>query len=572
MKTSLSEGNRLFKNGYYDEAIKQYKESIKKWPDLRDILEFNINLANSKVNNKILKINNGEKTIKWGIMTPGHTSFVAFIISEQLKLHGWSVEILSESPQNYNHDYYIVIAHHIYKSLPPGEKRIVFQLEQSVSSRWFTKEYLEVIKNSLCVLDYSLNNIKFLADQGIAYPLVHYLPIGININYGQNIDECYGKKYDVLFYGDSLSSERRRIMLDALKEKFDVFVINNMFGDDMVKVIRQSKVVVNIHYYENAILEMPRIQECLSLGVNVVSESTNDQSDYPEICDSVLFFESGSIDSMLSAVGKALQIENSNISISQDISAKKFKFLFDRFLIAIGLLPTTQIECVSLPISSNSNVFGLSMPETISRRLIFQETKPNYCEIFDGFRRSPGWVGCGLSYAALANHALKNNIKHITIMEDDVILPNNFDSDFKLINEFLESISGEWDVFSGLIAVLHPDAKIISVKKYQGKIFITIDKMTSTVFNIYAQDALEMFSMWDSTNLDPIENTIDKYLESQKSIKVVTTLPYFVGHREEVISTLWNFQNSQYNELIEKSEILLQNKLKKFLADGGDIK
>lgn len=51
----------------------------------------------------------------------------------------------------------------MFKSLPPANKRVIFQLEQSVSSRWFTPQYMEILKDSLGVIEYSLTNIDFLA-------------------------------------------------------------------------------------------------------------------------------------------------------------------------------------------------------------------------------------------------------------------------------------------------------------------------------------------------------------------------------------------------------------------------
>ena len=151
-------------------------------------------------------------------------------------------------------------------------------------------------------------------------------------------------------------------------------------------------------------------------------------------------------------------------------------------------------------------------------------------------------------------------------MEDDVILPNDFESKLNSINKFLFSRRGEWDVFSGVIAALNPEVDIIAVEDFEGQRFVTINKMTSTVFNIYAESAIEMFDNWNSDDLDAEKNTIDRYLENQKSIKVVATLPFLVGHREESHSTLWGFQNTTYVEMISNSQALLQMKVAAFMA------
>ncbi len=499
------------------------------------------------------------------VVTPGHTNFVAKLIADRLFFHGWTTRIANEMPAEFLDDLYIVLCPQIFNNLPPGEKRIVYQMEQSVSSRWFNKKYFEILENSLAVLDYSLKNIDFLSTKSIAYPHVTYLPIGASKSYGEEVPPS-AQSAEILFYGDSLSSQRRQRMLAVLSEHYKVEVVNDLFGSDMISRLKAAKVVINLHYYENALLEMPRIQECLSLGIPVVSESSQDQNEYPELNGAVIFFEEGSISGMIDAVQFALDDGHLDIKKSISESSLKFDFMFDRFLVSMGLLPSTYVNKMTLPLQGDGEIFGLSMPETIARRKLFLNVKPKNCLIFDGIRRKPGWVGCGLSYAALARHAKTNNMNTLTVMEDDVILPTDFDSKLDSINRYLSAIQGGWDVFSGVIAVLNPDAEVIAVEDFEGQRFVIINKMISMVFNIYAQSAIDVFANWNPDNLNAESNTIDKYLESQKNIKVVTTLPFLVGHREEVHSTLWGFKNTTYVEMIANSQALLEMKVAAFLA------
>lgn len=504
-------------------------------------------------------------SLKVCVVTPRHTNFLAKLIADRLFFHGVNSKVTNQMPAEFNDDLYVVLSPQIFKHLPPGEKRIVYQLEQSVSSRWFDKKYFDILENSLGVLDYSLVNIDYLSSKGIAYPHVTYLPVGASNDYSKNILSSE-LETEILFYGDSFSSPRRQKMLAALSEHYNIEVINDLFGDEMISRLKSAKIIINLHYYENALLEMPRIQECLSLGIPVVSESSQDQYDYPELDGAVTFFEEGSISGMIRAVRTALDDKHIDIKKSVLHSSIKFEFMFDRFLVSMGLLPSSYIKKLTLPLQIGPNMFGLSMPETIARRKLFLEIKPKGCVVFDGIRRKPGWVGCGLSYAALARHAKANNMTTMTVMEDDVILPTDFDLKLESINRFLSAKPGGWDVFSGVIAALNPDAEIIAVEDFEGQKFVTINKMTSTVFNIYSGLAIEMFSNWDPENLDAEKNTIDRYLENQKSIKVITTLPFLVGHREEVHSTLWGFQNTTYVKMIAISQTLLEAKVAEFLA------
>lgn len=505
--------------------------------------------------------------ISWAILTTTHTLFLANLIAQHLRKFGWTAEVLTASPLIFNHDYYFVLCPQMFSRLPPGEKRIAYQLEQSVSSRWFDKKYFDVLENSLAVLDYSLDNIAFLKNHGIAFPHVHYLPIGASAHEIDN-HSAPEKKYDVLFYGDSLSSSRRRNLLDTLKSEFSVHIINDLFGDAVHHAIRQAKVVINIHYYENALLEMPRIQECLSLGTPVASESTKDMNNYPEIRNGVRFFQEGSAEEMLQVVREMLKnpIHASEISTAADMGARKFEFMLDRFLLAMGFHQASHIHNMTLPLEASASLIALSLPETTERRKIFESICPDGCSIFDGIRKSPGWIGCGLSYLSLANHALRNSLPAITVMEDDVTLPADFESQFNIIKDYLAHHSG-WDVFAGVIASLHDDTKILKVETHRNIQFVTINKMTSMVFNIYDQDFLRLLLKWNPENQDSSNNTIDRFIESQADIQVVVTLPFLVGHREEVNSTLWGFQNSTYNDMIRDSELKIQRLVFNFIED-----
>lgn len=498
--------------------------------------------------------------LSWGLMTTQHTLFLAHLIAEELKKQGWSVDILTVSPKTFSHDWYIVLCPQMFDSLPSGEKRIVYQLEQSVSSRWFTSSYCETLENSFALLDYALFNIDFLLTKGIAYPHVNYLPIGASQNYGIQVPD-EDKLYDVLFYGDSQSSPRRRDLLDALKTQFNVKVAVEIFGADMQKMIKQSRLVINLHYYDDALLELPRLQECLSLGVPVVSEASRDIAEYPELEGAVRFFPLNSVDGMIAAVRETLDAPPKPAQIKASVarSAKRFNFMFQRFLIGLGFLPASKAYQIDLNLPDGCDQIALSMPETIHRRNTYLSNQPKGYIVFDGLRRRPGWIGCALSYAALANHALKNDLKQLTVMEDDVLLPADFDFRLAISRDFLAQRAGEWDIFSGVMASLHADIKVLAVEQFKGITFLTVDRMMSTVFNIYGIHALKQIAVWDADNHNADTNTIDRHIEKQESLRVVVALPFLVGHREELLSTLWGFENTQYRKMIADSELALQS-------------
>ncbi|MER9845660.1 class I SAM-dependent methyltransferase [Mesorhizobium australicum] len=490
----------------------------------------------------------------WGIMTTPHTVFIANCIAERLAARGIASEILISPPGTFDHDFYIVLCAQMFDLLPPGDKRVLFQLEQTVSSRWFTKEYLLALENSVAVLDYSLVNIEYLEKNGVAYPHVFYMPIGASME-SIEADHAQEKEYDFVFYGDYYSSQRRKSMLEEFSRHFKVKLCNDTFGEDMHAIIRKAHGVLNIHYYEGALLEMPRIQECLSQGVPVLSEEARDQDDYPEIKGAVRFFKQDSIEDMISA-GRDFLARSEEISRkvthSVEASGHRFTFMFDRFLVAIGILPVDAAlkEAIYLPAGRQ---IALSLPETIKRRRAFVSERPDDCAIFDGIRNIKGWIGCGSSYSALARHARAANEKTLVVFEDDVLFRDDHTTRMETIEGYLDSIE-RWDIFSGMIASVHPQTQVLGVEVCNGMTFVKIDRMTSMVFNIYNRRAIDLLAGWDPTNTDVETNTVDRYLENQKNLRVVVTLPFLVGHREDVSSTLWGFENHRYSKMIIEAE------------------
>lgn len=501
------------------------------------------------------RLANGSGVV-WGILCTPHTLFIARTISDRLAFHGIESEIVMGSEKNFNRDFYIVLCAQMFKRLPPANKRVIFQLEQSVSSRWFTPEYIKTLTDSVGVLEYSLTNIDFLAKNELKYPKIHYLPIGASLDEAFS-DGAVPKKYDFIFYGDSLSSERRRNILKKLQEKYSVKIYNDLFGDELYMALREARAVINIHYYENALLEMPRICECISLGIPVLSEGTADQEEYPELEGAVKFFDEGSIASMMDQASEMLngmEVINEAIGNAASISAARFNFMFDRFLVSIGVLPANAILEKSIYVVKRSDFFALSLPETIERRKLIAKSLPDGCQLFDGIRHSSGWIGCGSSFSALSRYALANNINRLTVIEDDVDLPGDCNNVLHEINEYLDTRKENWDIFSGLMADVHPSTEILFVEEIGGRTYVTINKMMSCVFNIYNTRALQLLSQWDPFDTDVVTNTIDRYMERQENLRIVVTLPFIAGHKEDATSTLWGFDNERYTPMIAEAE------------------
>ena len=244
---------------------------------LREIL-FSFSCLRRNKNNKY-KFNLSEQKNVY-ILTTKHCLYIASLIENGLKEKSIKSEIIFQRPKNgFGEGLHFVVCPQMFSFWP--KHYVAYQLEQSVSSRWFTKNYLKRLDYAYRVFDYSLENIEYLKDKGISEEKLCFMPISYNAGYADFIGK-ENEAYDVLFYGDS-SNARRQRFLSELSRDFDVHIISNMFGEELYKELSKAKIIVNIHYYDGALLETTRLYECLSLNKFVISETSSDIHNYKEL-------------------------------------------------------------------------------------------------------------------------------------------------------------------------------------------------------------------------------------------------------------------------------------------------
>ena len=512
------------------------------------------------------------------ILATQHTLFVAHLIEKSLLENGLTAQISTSYVEEHDSgQLHIVVCPQMFKQLP--KHYIAFQMEQSVNSRWFTEEYFARLNNAVAIFDYSLKNIEYLLQQGIPYQKLFYMPISSYADYpayltqiGYDLSDRKGDKAaDVLFYGDP-NCERRKAYLQELKKHFNVTVASEVFGDRLTKMVKDARVVINIHYYEDALLETTRLYETLSLGTPIVSESSADIEEHQDLQGVIDFCPVGDIQAMVEKLQTLLSDEQHYREKRADIARftaedKKNNVYLKRYLLSIDKLTFSQYESsYAFDDIEESDIprLCLSLSETPVRRKAFFKSPSHGFSFFDGIRYRIGWIGCGMSYKYMLSRMLASRAKMGIICEDDVIFPLDYDQKLNKIIDHLQATEIKWHIFAGIIAHLHDDTKIIDVREIDGIEYVYIDKMTSMVMNIYSRSGMELISNWDETNIDAETNTIDRYVESAEDLVVVTTVPFLVGYAEEQQSTLWGFENSQYTSLIKASEELLAKKVAEF--------
>ena len=64
-------------------------------------------------------------------------------------------------------------------------------------------------------------------------------------------------------------------------------------GTELIKFVARGRVLLNLHYYEDAILERVRLHEMIKIGIPIISEKPNplDKDSIKEYSDSIKFIE-----------------------------------------------------------------------------------------------------------------------------------------------------------------------------------------------------------------------------------------------------------------------------------------
>ena len=208
---------------------------------------------------------------------------------------------------------------------------IIYNLEQKNISKWIDKKYeLSLLFSKKC-WDYSFVNIykfhKLIQDKMIYFklPCIEYSLLD---DYNENNIE----EFDVLFYGTMNKSriEILNIIQMNLGFKYHIKIINNIFGKELFNYIKKCKIVLNISYYKNALLECYRINEVQSCKKLVISFFPNieDSSNYHYYKDSVVFVKT--LNNMISNINYYLE---NKIEYDKKIESIKFlentKFIHD---------------------------------------------------------------------------------------------------------------------------------------------------------------------------------------------------------------------------------------------------
>jgi glycosyltransferase involved in cell wall biosynthesis len=312
--------NRLKKNASLRRAL-----VLSAWRSLKIAVRGNFAQARSKADVALSTLT-ADVEGRIDVLATRHVSYLALVIKAAIESCAIKCNVYYDDDICFDYGQrFVVLCPHVFRSVP--RHYAAFQLEQSVSSRWFTADYFERLQRAQIVLDYSKQNIEFLVANGVSRRRIIHLPIATDPDYLAILTSVYPgialpqqKTIDVLFYGDP-HSPRRKLFLDHLHKRFNLTMVDKVFGAELQQLISKAKIVANIHYYEGALLETTRLSEALSLGVPVVSEKASDQSDHEHLSSAVAFTNIDDASAMAEAIAALLDDANAYAEITAAVEA-----------------------------------------------------------------------------------------------------------------------------------------------------------------------------------------------------------------------------------------------------------
>jgi GR25 family glycosyltransferase involved in LPS biosynthesis len=390
----------------------------------------------------------------------------------------------------------------------------------------FSRNYMLQLQKAELVLEISPDNIDFYKNKIDPKKINHCFMPFYDL---YNVDVSIARKYDLVFVG--AYNEKRKWALDAIQKQmkgYNILVTHNTYNDDRDRLLKDAKYVLNIHYYDNAVLEIERFNNAINCGCLVLSESVTGD-DYMRNCYDffVKYFDLKNMDETVAFLKYQLQDEvylknmehfETEKRKLQEISA----FYMHKSLVAANAKVS---QYINYPI--DSDVYVLSLTEDNSRlKLFMQQSDIPIFELFPAVKYKNGFIGCGMSYVTIAHNCLKNNKENVMIIEDDAVLHNNFGKRLDLVKEFLVTVP--WDVLNGYVCCIETIGDIIGYYTYKGETYLKLRKMVGTVCNLYNKRALQRICEYKLHDAKQKPNYhIDRFINFE-DINIIVPYPYLV--------------------------------------------
>lgn len=495
------------------------------------------------------------------ILTTEHTTYIASLLHGFLLEAGVDSNIIVGQPDCYEDIPYIIICPSQFTAFP--KVYAAFQTMSASPDSYFAEDYRQKLYNACAVFESSLENLDYFSKDPKLARKLFYMPF--DLCEGLALETPAEKEYDVLLLG----SEENEQIRSLISEKYKTCVVQIPHGDAFYESLRKAKLVLHFNDGEALLPDLARLYEILSVSdALIVSEALPACAEADRLQGILDEVPAGDANAMLARIDYWLEHETERAEkAAADRSLLRTrpnaaKFYLNRFLLANDRIGFQQFyDTVSDFVTFTGDRLCLSLPETTERRKDFDTDNKYGFEVFPGLKHQMGWIGCAMSYKFIFKKVQEKGLDQVLICEDDVYFPENFEERFAKALQYTAS-HDDWDIYEGIMADIG-DAQLLDCLEENGETFVYVDRMISTVFNLYNKSIFQTIIDWDNTNLDAATNTIDRYLQAYPR-RILTTDPFLVGHKEDMASIIWGSTNARYSDWITASSKKLHDMAEAF--------
>lgn len=151
------------------------------------------------------------------------------------------------------------------------ERCAIFNFEQLASTSSLAGPAYRAWLADWLVLDYHASNVEQLRRENGPGQLAFELPLVPSESLVTTGDEA--KSADVLFYG-TMSERRSRVIEQLESMGLKVELVAGAYGHELAPAVRRARIVLHVHYYEQALFPVARVLQPVMMGVPVVCETS----------------------------------------------------------------------------------------------------------------------------------------------------------------------------------------------------------------------------------------------------------------------------------------------------------
>lgn len=235
----------------------------------------------------------------------------------------------------------IMIGTHQAVELPELPKgTIIYNTEQIIEgSWWLTDRYVGLLRKHI-VWDYSHASIKKLRED---YDVkdIHYAGLG----YCPELEKVKRAQedIDVLFYG-SISERRAKVLQSLHDHEINLEVLFGVYGKELDEYIGRSKIILNIHFFEECFFEPIRVGYLLNNHCCVISEESVNKEDEKILAQGIVICP---YEDIVSTCIKYLEITGFRTSVRQE-GYKLYKSRPQEEILAPLLRNTNHVKGITL--------------------------------------------------------------------------------------------------------------------------------------------------------------------------------------------------------------------------------